>query len=263
MKRSLWLLVLGVPCMALGQVKESKSTVPVAIMASPKAGVDWKEGVLRATGAGAPDLRASNPAQARLGAERAAKNDAYRNLMKQLEGVPIRPGRSVGDAMAQGEVRGRVEELLRGFKTSNKRYYSDGGVEVDAEVTLPVLASVLVPASAPGIVLNKQGAKKYTGLVVDARGLGAQPVLAPQLLDASGNPVYGMDALSRRTTAVAAYHEGLDEARKSVLVGEKPLVVKAVKLQGSDLVLADEALKQLSESDVSFLAEGRVAIVTR
>ncbi|EAU66473.1 conserved hypothetical protein [Stigmatella aurantiaca DW4/3-1] len=249
--------------MALGQAKEAKSPVPVAVMASPKAGVDWKEGVLRATGAGAPDVRASNPAQARLGAERAAKNDAYRNLLRQLEGVPLRAGQTVGEAMAQEEVRGRVEETLRGFKISHKRYYSDSGVEMDAEVPLPALVSALVPASAPGIVLNKQGPKKYTGLVVDARGLGATPVLAPVLVDAAGHPVYGVDALSRRTTAVAVYPEGLDEARKSSLVGEKPLVVKAVRLQGSDLVLADEALKQLAESDVSFLAEGRVAIVTR
>jgi len=46
-------------------------------------------------------------------------------------------------------------------------------------------------------------------------------------------------------------------------VGEKPLVVKAAQLQGSDLVLAEEALKQLTEANTAFLAEGRVAIVTQ
>lgn len=264
MKRALWVLVLGTPWMAMGQTQEAKSKAPVAVLAPAKAaGADWKDGMLRATGAGAPDLKASNLAQARLGAERAAKADAVRNLLRQLEGVPLRADQSVGQALAQEGMRGRVEEALRAFKVSNKRYYSDGGVELDVEVPLPALTAVLVPPSATGIPVNKQGPKTYTGLVVDARGLGAKPALAPLLLDATGTPVYGLDALSRRTLAVAAYPEGLDEARKSLLVGAKPLVVKAVRLQGTDLVLADEALKQLAAADGSFLAEGRVAIVTR
>ena len=44
---------------------------------------------------------------------------------------------------------------------------------------------------------------------------------------------------------------------------EKPLVVKAAQLQCSDLVLAEDALKKLTEANASFLAEGRVAIVTQ
>jgi hypothetical protein len=263
-KRALWVLVLGTPWVAMGQTQEAKPKAPVAVLAPAKAaGADWKDGMLRATGAGAPDLKASNLAQARLGAERSAKENAVRHLLRQLEAVPLRADQSVGQALAQEGMRGRVEEVLRGFKISSKRYYSDGGVELDVEVPLPALAAVLVPPAATAIPVNKQGPKTYTGLVVDARGLGAKPVLAPVLLDGAGTPVYGLDALSRRTLAVAAYPEGLDEARKSLLVGAKPLVVKAVRLQGTDLVLADEALKQLAAADGAFLAEGRVAIVTR
>ena len=269
MKRSLWMLALVVPLSASAQGKEAKPAAPAApaaTAAKSEAGVNWEGQLLRATGAGAPDMKASNPAQARLGAERAAKMDAFRNLLEQAKGVQISAGRTVGDAMGSEEIRGRVEGVVRGFKVVNKRYYSDSGVEMDVEVPLAALTSALAPASDSGIAVNTQGTKKYTGLVVDARGLGAKPVLAPRLLDGAGKPVYGAEALSsdaRKTAAVAAWFKSVEDAQKSALVGEKPLVVKAAQLQGSDLVLAEDALKKLMEANASFLAEGRVAIVTQ
>ncbi len=267
MKRSLWMLALVVPLSAMAQGnKDAKSAAPAAASARQAAGVNWEGQILRATGAGAPDMKASNPAQARLGAERAAKMDAFRNLLEQAKGVQISAGRTVGDAMTSDEIRGRVEGVIRGFKVVNKRYYSDSGVELDVEVPLAALTSVLVPAPDTALPMNTLGEKKYTGLVVDARGLGAKPVLTPRLLDGAGKPVYGAEALSaeaRRSVAVAAWYKSIEAAQKSALVGEKPLVVKAAQLQGSDLVLAEDALKQLTEANASFLAEGRVAIVTQ
>jgi hypothetical protein len=260
------MLVLVVPLSAVAQGKDAKPAAPSAAAARPEAGVNWEGQILRATGAGAPDMKASNPAQARLGAERAAKMDAFRNLLEQAKGVQISAGRTVGDVMASEEIRGRVEGVVRGFKVINKRYYSDSGVEMDVEVPLSALTSALAPAPDPAPVVNTQGTKKYTGLVVDARGLGAKPVLAPRLLDSAGKPVYGPEALSseaRKSVAVAAWYKSLEDAQKSTLVGEKPLVVKAAQLQGSDLVLGEDALKKLAEANASFLAEGRVAIVTQ
>jgi hypothetical protein len=260
------MLALVVPLSAIAQGKDAKPAAPAAATAKPEAGVNWEGQILRATGAGAPDMKASNPAQARLGAERAAKMDAFRNLLEQAKGVQISAGRTVGDAMSSDDIRGRVEGVIRGFKVVNKRYYSDSGVEMDVEVPLAALTSALAPVSDTALAVNTQGTKKYTGLVVDARGLGAKPVLSPRLLDGAGKPVYGAEALApdaRKSTAVAAWFKTLEDAQKSALVGEKPLVVKAAQLQGSDLVLAEDALKTLTEANASFLAEGRVAIVTQ
>ena len=271
MKRSLWMLALALPLSAGAQGKDAKPAAPAAPAAAaavkPEVGVNWEGQLLKATGAGAPDMKASNPAQARLGAERAAKMDAFRNLLEQAKGVQITSGRSVSDAMASEEIRGRVEGVLRGFKVVNKRYYSDSGVELDVEVPLSALTSALAPApEQTPIAVNTQGVRKYTGLVVDARGLGVKPALAPRLLDAGGKPVYGPEALSadaRKSASVAGWFKSLEEAQKSALVGDKPLVVKAAQAQGSDLVLAEDALKVLAEANASFLAEGRVAIVTQ
>jgi hypothetical protein len=228
--------------------------------------VDWEAQVLRATGAGAPDLKASNPAQARLGAERSAKQDALRKLMEQARTVPLRANRTVDDELGRDDVRRRVEDSLKAFKVVGQRLYSDSGVELDVEVPLTALAPALPPVAEKPLVLNPEGEKKYTGLVVDARGLGAKPVLAPTLVDPAGKPLYGPEALgteARVSTGVAAWFTDLEAAKKAPRVGAQPLVLKAEKLQGSDLVLSAEAVKQLTGSNTRFLAEGRVVIVTR
>jgi hypothetical protein len=265
-RRSLWGLLLAVPLTALGQAKDAKATAPAAAEAVRAAGINWEGQVLRATGSGAPDLKAANPAQARLGAERAAKLDAFRNLLEQAKGIQVSAGRTVGDEWARDDAKGRVEGAIKGYKVVARRYFSDSGVELDVEVPLAALTAALAPAQDPAIVLNAEGAAKYTGLVVDARGLGLKPVLAPRLVDTAGKALYGLAVLTeeaRGTAGVAAWFDSLDAARKAARVGDKPLVVKAAQLQGSDLVLNAEGARALAEANTRFLAEGRVVIVTQ
>jgi hypothetical protein len=97
----------------------------------------WVPIVLRATGGGAPPEKAINAAQARLMTERAAKLDAYRNLLEQAYGVAIRAKSSVRDFVLKDDsIRSRVEAYIRGAKVIDTRYREDGGVEVEMEVTL-------------------------------------------------------------------------------------------------------------------------------
>ncbi len=256
MRRALWGLVLAVPLSALAQ----------------GTGVDWQRQVLRVTGDGPPDVKASNPSQARLGAERSAKEDAFKDLLEQVKGVRLRADRTVGDEMAREETRLKVEEVLRGYKVVQKRFFSDSGVQLEVEVPLGALTSVLVapvtttePASKDA--QPKKAAKaKHTGLVVDARKPGLVPMLAPRVLDASGQPVYGVETLSeeaRRTRGVAGFFGSLEQARKSARVGERPLVLEAARVEGSDVVLGPDAAKALEGLDPELLAEGRVALLIR
>lgn len=264
MRRALWALVLAAPLAALAQGN----------------GVDWQRQVLRVTGDGPPDVKASNPSQARLGAERSAKEDAFADLLAQAKGVHVRADRTVGDEMAREETRRQVEDVLRGYKVVRKHYYSDSGVQLEVEVPLAALTAVLVPPAATGTPAaetkpaetakpaetKKDTKAKPTGLVVDARKLGMMPVLAPRVLDASGQPLYGVETLSgeaRKTTGVAGFFGSLEEARKSALVGAKPLVLEAAKREGSDLQLGPDAAKALAGLDPSLLAEGRVAILIK
>jgi hypothetical protein len=240
--------------------------MPVVVWADGKGAVNWEGQVVKASGQGAPDMRASSPAQARLGAERAAQMDAFRNLLEQVKGVQVSAGKTVGDQMAKDEIRGKVEGLVKGFKVTQKHYFSDNGVQIDVEVPLAALTEVLeTPDPASKVALHTQGEEKNTGLVIDARGLDVKPALAPRLLDESGNPIYSVDCLSadaKKSAGVAAYAKNLDEAKKNMRVGDRPLVLKAAKASGTDLVLTSDDIKKLAESNNSYLALGRVVIVT-
>ena len=105
--------------------------------AAPSPRGQWVPITIRATGGGAPPERAINPAQARLMTERAAKLDAYRNLLEQAFGVAIRAKSTVRDFILKNDtIRSRVEAYIRGAKVVDTQYKDDGGVEVEMEVTL-------------------------------------------------------------------------------------------------------------------------------
>lgn len=254
------LAVLVVPLIVIAQGKDAKDA-----KAKPQPGVNWAGQVVRATGQGAPDLKAQNPAQARLGAEMAAKADALRNLLAQVKGISVDGTRKMGDLMEKDEIRTRVEGVVRGFKITNKRYFSDSGVEVEIEVPLALLTDVVDPDTTQMLAAPPPNVEKSnTGLVIDARGLKVTPSLMPRLLDEGGKPVYSIDFLStdaRKMSAVAAYVQSIDDAQKSQKAGEKPLVLKAAKATGADLQLGPEDAKKLAALNTSFLADGKVVIV--
>jgi hypothetical protein len=239
------------------------AALPLSVPAEPGA-VDWQRRVVKCTGAGAANLKdaAGNPAVARIGAEKAAKLDALRNCLEALKGVAISGAQTVGGAMAADPgVKGSVEGTVRGFRETAKRYFSDGGVEVDVEVPLEGVAAAVLPKAAAA-----PAPAGPTALVVDAAGLKVTPALAPRLLDEAGQELYGPASLgeaARKGSGVAAYARSLDSARRDLAprLGDKPLVVKAVRAQGSDLVLGADAAQALAGRP-AFLAEGRVVIVT-
>lgn len=249
--------------------------LPIAGSADPGA-VDWGSKTVKCTGSGAGNLKDAdgNVAVARIGAEKAAKMDALRNCMEALKGVQLETGKSVGSALQSDQaLNARVEGMVRGFRVVGKpRYYSDGGVEMDVEVPMEGKLSdallpkadpakpAAVPAVAPGTPAPG------TSLVVDARGQKVVPALAPRVLDEAGNEVYGPGQLSeagRKAGGGAAYATDLDSAKKNLAdrLGDKPLVVKAVKVAGSDVVISAADAAGLAGKGWPFLADARVVIL--
>ncbi len=236
--------------------------------------VDWEHKVVRCTGSGAANLKDAdgNPAVARIGAEKAARIDALRNCLAALRGVQIESGRSVGSALESDAVlSGKVQGLVRGFRTVGKpRYFSDGGVEIDVEVPLEgALSDALLPRQPqPGAAEPVPAAAEGgpTSLVVDARGQKLTPALAPRVRDEAGREVYGPGKLAdagRRAGGAAAYAPDLESARRSLgeRLGERPLVVKAVRVDGSDVVISAADAALLGGPVPAFLALGRVVIL--
>ena len=237
--------------------------IPATVPAGPGA-VDWQKRVATCTGSGAANLKdaGGNPAVARIGAEKAARLDALRNCLEVMKGVTVSGSQTIGGAIgADNSIKGSVEGAVRGFRTVATRYFSDGGVELDVEVPLDAVGDAVLPKAAAAAASSGP-----TSLVVDASGLKLAPALAPRLLDEEGKELYGPSALgesARKAGGVAAYARSHEAARRDLgaRLGDRPMVVKAVRAQGTDLVLASADAASLAARP-PFLAEGRVVIIT-
>jgi hypothetical protein len=254
------------------------AALPAAARA--ESAVDWQRKVVKCTGSGAANLRdaGGNPAVARIGAEKAAKLDALRNCLEALKGVQLDSGQTVGNALASDQaLSGKVQGLVRGFKVVGApRYFSDGGVELDVEVPLDgAMSDTLLPrpekkdtaASAPEPKpARSEAAPAGTSLVVDARGQKVLPALAPRILDEAGKELYGPARLGdagRKAGGTVAYAGDLDAAKATLKdrVGARPLVVKAVRTEGADVVISSADAAGLAGKDLGFLADAKVVIL--
>ncbi len=243
--------------------------VAAAASAAPTASIDWEKRVITATGEGAPDLGAPNPAAARIGAERAARLDAFRNLLETLKGVKVSGGRTAGALMdADASLAASVEGVLRQFTVLAPHYFSDGGVELTVQMPLDgKLSTLLVPACRdPAEAVAASGADVGSGLVIVAKGLPVVPALAPRILDASGKVVYGpgfVQTAALRQNGIAGYLRDAAAAEQSARVGPRPLTVKAIAARGADVIISDADAKKLTDphANLGFLAEGKVIIV--
>ncbi len=113
--------------------------------------VDWTTGVLTAVGIGAPPAQPANAAQARAMAERAAQVVAYRNLLEAVKGVRVDATTTVENFIVTSDViRTEVSGIIQGATIMDKKYMSDGSVEVTVGMKLTgALADTLLPKDTP------------------------------------------------------------------------------------------------------------------
>lgn len=111
-----------------------------------------------------------------------------------------------------------------------------------ALVRSPVFAQELLPTEADFAAMGL-----YTGLVVDARGLGALPALLPLVFDVKGQGVYGPHMVGREAAArlgVVTYVRSEKSRAVRSRSGRSPFLTKALAVAGSgrsDLVISEEA----------------------
>jgi len=235
-----------------------------------KGKINWTDKTITARGSGAPNKKAASPAAARLGAERAAKLDAYRNILETLKGVQVSSKKAGKDVLAPAEISTQVEGILRGAQVVDTVYYSDLSVDVVLRMPLDgALTDALVPKPAKRTQVPAQGALKNTGLVINAKGLHVVPAIAPRVIDEKKNEVYGVEFVSEKSmseTGIAGYVKDLDAARKHDRVKDNPLVIKAIETDKgtkTDIVISNADADKLRDpaSNQQYLADGKVLIV--
>jgi hypothetical protein len=179
----------------------------------------------------------------------------------------------------------RVSGVIRGAQVVETRDLGGGAVEVTVAVPAtgefadlvlprpttpkppaPTVAQPTIPEPTPE---TKPAPAIYSGLVIDARGLGVKPAMAPKVLSEGGQEIYGSAVVDRDWAVqqgMVGYSKDLFAAQSSGRVGEKPLVVKALRAAGAnaaDVVVsnADAAKLLAAAENLSFLEKARVMIV--
>jgi hypothetical protein len=240
--------------------------------------VDWTTGVITAVGIGAPPALPANPAQARGMAERAAQVVALRNLLESIKGVRVDSSTTVENFIVTSDIiKTQVNGIVQGATIMDKKYMSDGSVEVTVGMKITgALAETLLPKTPPapptgltGTLSPATQGQAYTGLIIDARGLGVRPAMAPKILNEEGKEVYGSAWINRDYAVregMVGYLKDPVAAQANPRVTDKPLLVKAQKVTGEnrvDLVIsnADAAMIHGASQNLSFLEKCRVIIL--
>lgn len=254
-----------------------------------KGSIDWGSGVVIAKGIGAPNP--SMPAAiARPSAIRVAKMIALRNAMEIIKGIPLNSETTIENGMlANDKIHTSIQGFIKKFeyvKDENgkiEHYMSDGTVEILVKVPINGLGGVgeatfsleaheitSTPKERRMPRVSGVSTSVYSGLIIDARGLGVKPAISPKVLDENGKEIYGSAYISKSFAVkygIAGYAKTVKNAQKQESrIGSTPGLVKAIRASGSnktDVVLSinDANSVRSSAKNLKFLSECRVIII--
>lgn len=214
-------------------------------------------------------------------------------LMQNLALIKIDADQYVSDLMrGDADIRGKLGEMATAAPMTAYREQTDGSVEIGVQMQLNGgFAQLILPSDIKQVDTIKAvshaddppddvrqaraGEGKaavepdaYTGLIVDARRIGAKPALVPVLLAENGKEVYSPAFISREYAVhngVCHYVQTLEDARH-YRTGPKPMVVKGLRtVDGSpcDIVISNADASRLhgASAHLAFLKECRVVIL--
>jgi hypothetical protein len=232
--------------------------------------INWTKLTIRAKGNGVPNPQVSELSRATLGADREAKREALDNLMKTIKAVPINSRINFQKKIEESDVIGsKVQELIRNAEIIETTYFSDGGVKIVVELPLfGPLVNLILPTAGPKAEVSVDE-KENTGLIIDTRGLKANPVLAPKIMDEEGKEVYSSSFISSEGLGkwgVVEYLKDFSLSRHNNRVGKNPLIVKGISLAAPgfhDIIISSADAKKLKLliKDYNFLNNGEVIFV--
>ncbi|MBQ3114167.1 MAG: LPP20 family lipoprotein [Phascolarctobacterium sp.] len=216
--------------------------------------VNWSKGDVTAIGVGYPPEEMG--VRGNSIARRAAMVDAQRNLLEITKGVQIDAETTVENMTVSSDVvNSKVQGLLKGAQIFEEGNLDDGGYYVKMRIALygstNSLASVAMTeytkdiqpqefAEVEDTELSKKEVKQvkragYTGVIVDALGLGLESTFSPAILDTNGRVVYGIANVDKDVViskGMVDYANAVEDATYGSRAGNNPLVIKAVEVKG-------------------------------
>ena len=255
---------------------------------------NWEAGYIEVMAGATADMRDTvNLGHAYAVALKTARHLAYEKMAETVSGINLYSDATYDrELMVDSNLRTMLRAMVRNAQVvkEEKSQFNDGSIWVEVTLGLkmfgqdglaaptldwaqrnpvrlqpvPVPEPVLTaPAAAPALPIA------YSGLVIDAGGLGASPAMLPRVLTVSGEVLYGTGTIDKGfiiQMGLMGYQDSLEKALTQKRVGSNPLVVKATQLAGrgqTDFVISDSDAKQVRAADAAtgFLKECRVIAV--
>ena len=259
----------------------------------PEAYVDWEKGFIVVEGLGVPPEDAVG-GRARLLAQRAARADAFRNAAEFIEGVNVTSTTTVDRFVVEDDIiRTSVEGLIEGGEFISIEYGEENICKVRLRVPLDRSEDSLtafLERSAREEVEEKPkaerdmyqdiiddrereevGKEKYTGVIIDARGLGVESAFFPQIFDTDGHLLYGPTRVNGEPSdrsSLIAYSRSREMAEEMDRVGDNPYYLDALSVISGegrrpvDIELDRESAGIFLEIDeVSGIVENRAVVM--
>lgn len=240
----------------------------VLAAAEPASITDWGKNLIVARGEARVAVREGTAVRSDTGEETAlnkgrleahtrAREQAMENLMAQLREIRIDPVSTLRELLLENvDTRMSLEALV-----SKKARFTDFPVDhftagCVLKLKIPDLITAL-PYTFPGdefpLILDNTVATAYTSLVIDARGIGIEPMVLPSIYNDEGLEIYGRQfidpAAARRHGAVTWVHtenEGMTHKR----AGAHPYFCVAVRsLNGCPVLSRKDVRKILSSPE--------------
>ncbi len=241
--------------------------------------IDWSTGKVTAIGKASPK---GNKEGANESVPGSARADASRNIIDILKQIKINNTLSVGQYASQNDIiLAGIEKTGRDAVITKQYYTSALDVEIEIETSiwggflqlvLPDDIRQIPKINAEKLVYTAKhgmGIIPYTGMIVDAQGLGLDPSLYPTIVSEQGNEIYSSLFISREFAVqygVCTYACSMEGAIRGKRIGSHPLIFKALRKSNNEnasvvISMADTKLIEKAAERHIFLKECRVIIV--
>lgn len=220
--------------------------------------INWTRRVITVLGIGiAPDR--GTLATRRTLAKSYALEDGLRQMAEVVDKVRVNSDAYVRDlTVADDEARSKVNQRIRAARIIDTHVLADGSVELKLQMPLYTkegLAGALLKDEPSPIQFAADATpslpmSQWTGIILDARGTGAQPALAPAI-----RSVEGQGLIDRPSVAYVHTREGASD-----VAGDKPLsfkIKRAAGLTKADLLLESPDFAKLKDA----LLRGGISVV--
>jgi len=240
--------------------------------------IDWVNSKLNVFGNGkiTPKKR-GDFIEWQLGATIEAREDLIRNCVISMSELRVDAYNTAKDILrVDQDVSQNFYRYLKNVKNHRVKY-RENDVIIDLEIPFfsdGGIANLFVKAGVDFGNFHKYDEYTYstsfTGLVIDTRGQGKIPCLAPKIYDENHNTVYSIDVMEEKSFekwgCVQYTTDPYYSIKYSERVGENPYRIAAIKndkLIATDIAISNEDARVLLQNSetLNCLEEGKVIII--